>query len=85
MVINELWNAHLSQQPYEKSREELELLEKTLGCQEKLLETMTKEQCEMFEEYSQMSNALSSMSSERAFATGVRFATGYIIETLGMK
>lgn len=83
MVIKDLWNSHLSQQPCEKTKEEEELMEMAVDCQERLLASLTDEQKEIFEEYTELSNALSAMTAERAFKTGVSFGTEYILETLG--
>ncbi len=83
MVIKDLWNSHLSQQPYEKTKEERELMEKTVECQESLLDSLTGKQRELFEEYTELSNALNAKAAERAFETGVSFGTEYILETLG--
>lgn len=83
MAIKDLWNLHLSQQPHEQTEEEAELTEKTMQYQKKLLVSLTGEQKALFEEYSELSNALGSIATERAFETGVSFATEYILETLG--
>ncbi len=82
-MIKDLWNSHLSQKPCEKTEEEVKLTEAALGCQERLLMSFTDEQKVLFEEYSELSNALSAISAEQAFQTGVSFATEYILETLG--
>lgn len=83
MVIKDLWNSHLSQQPYEKTKEEEELTETAVECQERLLASLTDKQKEIFEEYTELSNALNAKAAERAFETGVSFGTEYILETLG--
>lgn len=82
MVIKDLWNSHLSQQPYKKTKEEEELTETAVECQERLLASLTDEQKEIFEEYTELSNSLGAMSAERAFKKGVSFGTEYILETL---
>lgn len=83
MVIKDLWNLHLSQQLCKKTKEEEKLTKTTIDCQERLLASLTDEQKEIFEEYTELSNALGAMSAERAFETGVSFGTEYILETLG--
>lgn len=83
MVIKDLWNSHLSQQPCKRTGEEIELAEKTMECQERLLASLSSEQTALFEEYSELSNALDAIAAERAFETGVRFGTEYILETFG--
>ncbi|MBQ8003500.1 MAG: hypothetical protein IJ299_00170 [Oscillospiraceae bacterium] len=85
MVTTELWNLHLSQKKYEMKKEEAALMQKVLEYEEKLLSTMTKEQSEIFEEYSQTNADLNGYAIERAFKTGTRFATSYILENLEMK
>lgn len=82
MVIKDLWNSHLSQQPCEKTKEEEKLIKMTLECQEKLMASLTDEQKLIFEEYTELSNALGAMSAESAFKKGVSFGTEYILETL---
>lgn len=83
MVIKDLWNLHLSQQQCEKTKEEEELTKMAVECQKRLLSSLTDEQKAIFEEYTELSNALSAMAAERAFEKGVSFGTEYILETLG--
>ena len=83
MVIKDLWNLHLSQQPCEKTEEEEAIAAKALECQEKLMESLSDEQKALLDEFSELSSELSAITAERAFEKGVSFATGYMFETLG--
>ena len=51
MVIKDLWNLHLSQQPCEKTKEEEELTKMAVECQKRLLLSLTDEQKAIFEEW----------------------------------
>lgn len=81
-VIDDLWYSHLIEMQLQRSEKEEQLIKAVTETDNKLRETLTKEQNSLLEEYDRAVCLLGCNTEKQAFAKGVKFTVRFLFEAL---
>lgn len=84
-TLQTLWDWHQAENATNRSEKEKELSKLLLDSESTLFETLSEEQKESLEQYTECLQRISNLIEEEAFINGICFATAYLLDALYKK